>query len=192
MKLKNKNVIFALTGSFCNFNNVILEMKELVKENVNIIPIMSYMAYKTDTRFGKAKDFIEEIERICGKKILHTNNSTEEYIRNNLINIMIVAPCTGNTIAKLSNGICDSPVLLAVRTILKDNKPIVIGISTPDGLSTNAENIGSLLNKKDYFFVPFRQSNPITKPYSISSDFKYIKKTLEYALDKEQIQPILV
>lgn len=192
MKLKNKNVIFALTGSFCNLNSIILQMKELVNENANVIPIMSYTAYKLDTKFGNAKEYIKEIEEITGNKIIHTIKDSEQLLFKNITDIMIIAPCTGNTLAKLSNGICDSPVLLASKLHLRNNKPIVIGISTPDGLSTNAENIGKLLNRKDYFFVPFRQSNPITKPYSISSDFKYIKKTLEYALDKEQIQPLLV
>ena len=192
MKLKNKNVIFALTGSFCNLNSIILQMKELVNENANVIPIMSYTAYKLDTKFGNVKEYIKKIEEITGNKIIHTIKDSEQLLFKDITDIMIIAPCTGNTLAKLSNGICDSPVLLASKLHLRNNKPIVIGISTQDGLSTNAENIGKLLNRKDYFFVPFRQSNPVTKPYSISFDFKYIKKTLEYALDKEQIQPLLV
>ena len=192
MELKNKNIVFGLTGSFCNFQNTILQMKELVKENANVIPIMSYTAYKLDTKFGIAKDYIEEIEELTGNKIIHTIKESKQLSYNTITDIMIIAPCTGNTIAKLSNGICDSPVLEASKLHSRNNKPIVVGISTSDGLSTNAENIGRLLNKKDYFFIPFRQNNPITKPYSISYDYKYIKKTLEYALDKEQIQPILL
>ena len=192
MNLKNKNIIFGLTGSFYNFKSTILQMKELVKENANIIPIMSYTAYKLDTKFGIAEDYIREIEELTGNKIIHTIKDSKQLDYNNVIDIMIIAPCTGNTIAKLSNGICDSPILMAAKIILRKNNPIVIGISTSDGLSTNAENIGRLLNKKDYFFIPFRQNNPITKPYLISFDPKYIKKTLEYALDKEQIQPILL
>lgn len=167
-------------------------MKELKKVGANLLPIMSYKSYRTDSRFGKAKDFIEEIEKICENKILHTNNSTEECIRKNLINIMIIAPCTGNTLAKLSLGICDTPVLIGSSLILRNNKPLVIAISANDGLSENAENIGRLLNRKNCFFVPFRQSNPITKPKSISFESNYIKKTLELALIKEQVQPILL
>lgn len=192
MNLKNKNIIFGLTGSFCNFKSTILQMKELIKENANIIPIMSYTAYKLDTKFGIAEDYIREIEELTGNKIIHTIKDSKQLDYNNVIDIMIIAPCTGNTIAKLSNGICDSPILMAAKIILRKNNPIVIGISTSDGLSTNAENIGKLLNKKDYFFIPFSQNNPITKPYSISFNPKHIKKTLEYALDKEQIQPILL
>lgn len=192
MELKNKNIVFGLTGSFCNFENTILQMKELVKVKANVIPIMSYTAYKLDTKFGIAKDYIKQIEELTGKEIIHTITDTKQLEYKNITDIMIIAPCTGNSLAKLSNGICDSPVLLATKIHLTNNKPIVVGISTSDGLSSNAENIGRLLNKKDYFFVPFRQNNPITKPYSISFEPKYIKKTLEYALDKEQIQPILL
>ena len=192
MELKNKNIVFCLTGSFCNFKNTMLQMKELVKVKANVIPIMSYTAYKLDTKFGIAKDYIKQIEELTGKEIIHTITDTKQLEYKNITDIMIIAPCTGNSLAKLSNGICDSPVLLATKIHLTNNKPIVVGISTSDGLSSNAENIGRLLNKKDYFFVPFRQNNPITKPYSISFEPKYIKKTLEYALDKEQIQPILL
>lgn len=192
MELKNKNIIFGLTGSFCNFENTISQIKELINEKVNIIPIMSYTAYKVDTKYGVAKNYIKQIEEITGKKIIHTIKDSKQLSYKNITDIMIISPCTGNTIAKLSNGICDSPILLATKVHLINNKPIVIGISTSDGLSTNAENIGKLLNKKDYFFIPFRQNNPITKPYSISFDHRYVKKTLEYALDNKQIQPILL
>ena len=192
MNLKNKNVVFGLTGSFYNFKSTILEMKELKKENVNIIPILSYTAYKLDTNFGKAKDYIQEIEKLTGNKIIHTIKEAKLLDSNDEIDMMIIAPCTGNTLAKLTNGICDSPILMATRVTLTKKNPVVIGLSIADGLSTNAENIGKLLNKKEYFFIPFRQNNPITKPYSISFDPKYIKRTLEYTLDKEQIQPILL
>lgn len=192
MDLKDKNIVFGITGSFCTFKNTILQMKELVKEKANIIPIMSYTAYSIDTKFGKSKNYIKEIEDVTGNKIIHTIKDAEQIGRKKMTDIMIIAPCTGNTIAKLSNGICDSPVLVASKLNFKGNNPLVIAFSTNDGLSTSAENIGKLLNRSNYFFVPFRQDNPITKPRSISFDPKYIKKTLEYALEKEQIQPILL
>lgn len=192
MDLKDKNIGFCLTGSFCTFKNTILQMKELVKESANVIPIMSYKAYNSDTKFGKARDYINEIEELTGNKIIHTIKSAEPIGPKNLTDIMIIAPCTGNTLAKLSSGICDSPVLMAVKSHLRNGNPLVIAPSTNDGLSGSAENIGKLLNRKNYFFVPFRQDNPITKPRSIVFDPKYIKKTLEYALDREQIQPILL
>ena len=192
MNVKDKNIGFCLTGSFCAFKNTILQMNELIKEEANVIPIMSYTAYKTDSKYGNAKDYIKEIEELTKKKIIHTPKDAEQICFKNIINILIIAPCTGNTLAKLSNTICDSPVLIATKLHLINNKPVVIGISTRDGLSTNAENIGRLLNKNNYFFVPFRQNNPITKPHSLGFDPNYIKKTLEYALDGEQIQPILI
>ena len=192
MNLKDKNIVFCLTGSFCIFKNTILQMKELIKEKANIIPIMSHSAYKLDTKCGMAKDYIKQIEEITGNKVIHTIKGAQQVGDKNIIDILIIAPCTGNTLAKLSNGICDSPVLMATQIILRSNIPIIIGISAIDGLSTNAENIGKLLNKKNYFFIPFRQSNPITKPNYLSFDTQYIKRTLEYALNREQIQPILL
>ena len=192
MKLKDKNVGFCLTGSFCTFKNTILQMKELVKEKANVIPIMSYKAYKSDTKFGKAKDFINEIESLTGNKIIHTIKDAEPIGPKNMTDIIVIAPCTGNTLAKLGSGICDSPVLMASKSHLRNGNPLVIAPSTNDGLAGSAENIGKLLNRNNYYFVPFRQDNPITKPRSIVFDPKYIKKTLEYALDKEQIQPILL
>lgn len=192
MDLKDKNIGFCLTGSFCAFKNTILQMKELIEEESNVIPIMSYTAYKADSKYGNAKDYIKEIEEITQRRIIHTTKDAELIGPKSITDILIIAPCTGNTLAKLNNGICDSPVLIATKLHLKNNKPVVIGISTPDGLSTNAENIGKLLNKKNYFFIPFRQNNPITKPYSLGFDPNYIKKSLECALDREQIQPILL
>ena len=135
MKLKNKNIGFCLTGSFCTFKNTILQMKELVKEGANIIPIMSYNAYKTDSKFGKAKDYIKEIEEITSNLIIHTIKDAELIGQKNMTDIMIIAPCTGNTLAKLSNGIVDTPVLMAVKSHLKNENPLVIAPSTNDGLS---------------------------------------------------------
>ena len=192
MKLKHKDIGFCMTGSFYTLKNTIIQIKELIKEEANVIPIMSYTAYNIDTKLGKAKDYINEIEAITGKKIVHTIKSAEPIGSKNMTDIMIIAPCTGNTLGKLSLGICDSPVLMASKSHLSYLKPLVIAISTKDGLSGSAENIGRLLNRNNYFFVPFRQNNPITKPCSLCFDPKYIKKTLEYALDKEQIQPILL
>ena len=135
MNLKNKNIGFCLTGSFCTFKNTILQMKELVKEEANIIPIMSYNSYKTDTKFGKAKDFVEEIEKTTKHKVIHTIRDAEPIGPKNMTDIMIIAPCSGNTLAKLSNGIIDTPVLMAVKSHLRNVNPLVIAPSTNDGLS---------------------------------------------------------
>ena len=140
----------------------------------------------------KLGDFIEKIENLTGKKIIHTIQDAEPIGPKNLTDILIIAPCSGNTIGKLANGISDTPALMAAKSHLRNEKPIVIAISTNDGLSSSAQNIGKLLNRNHYYFVPFRQDNPITKPRSLVFDPKYIIKTLNKALDNEQIQPMLL
>lgn len=192
MRFENLKIGFILTGSFCTFNKVIPVIKELKEMGADILPIMSYNAYNLDTKFGKASDFINEIELITEKEIIHTIQGAEPIGPKGLTDIMIIAPCTGNTIAKLANDIIDTPATMAAKSHLRNNKPLVIAISTNNGLSGNAENIGKLLNRKHYYFVPFRQDNPITKPRSIVFDAEYIIKTLEYALEGEQISPILI
>ena len=192
MELKNINVGFALTGSFCTFKKVIPKIKELKDLGANILPIMSYNSYNFNTKFGKAKDFIEEIEGITENKIIHTIQGAEPIGPKALTDIMIVAPCSGNTMAKLACDIIDTPATMAVKSHLRNNLPVVIAPSTNNGLGANAVNIANLLNRKNYYFVPFRQDNPITKPRSIVFDSEYIIKTIEYALDNEQIEPILL
>ena len=192
MDFKDKKIGFILTGSFCTFQKVIPKMKEIKKLGAKIIPIMSFNSYNLDTKFGKAKDFIEEIEEITEKKIIHTIQDAEPIGPKKMTDIMIIAPCSGNTMAKLACDIIDTPAVMAAKSHLRNNRPLVIAPSTNNGLSGNAENIGKLLNRKNYYFVPFRQDNPITKPRSIVFDSEYIIKTLEYALEGEQISPILI
>ena len=192
MELKDKKIGFCLTGSFCTFKNTIKQIKKIVEVGGKVIPIMSENSYNMDTKFGKAQDFIDEIESITNEKIIHTIGEAEPIGPKGLTDILIIAPCSGNTIAKLAHGITDTPATMATKSHLRNNNPVIIGVSTNDGLSGNAENIGKLLNRNNYFFVPFRQDNPITKPRSLVFDPEYIFKTLEYALDKEQIQPILL
>ena len=192
MDLKDKKIGFTLTGSFCTFQKVIPKMKEIKKLGAEIIPIMSFNSYNLDTKFGKAKDFIEEIENITGKEIIHTIQGAEPIGPKKMTDIMIIAPCSGNTMAKLACDIIDTPATMAAKSHLRNNRALVIAPSTNNGLSGNAENIGKLLNRKNYYFVPFRQDNPITKPRSIVFDAEYIIKTIEYALDGEQISPILI
>lgn len=192
MKLKDKRIGFAFTGSFCTFKKTIPQLKRIIEEEGGIvIPIMSFNTYKMDTKFGNSKDFIDEIETITKEKIINTIQGAEPIGPKNLTDIMIVAPCSGNTIAKLSNGITDTPVLMAVKSHLRNSNPVVLAISTNDGLSGSAVNIGNLLNRNNYYFVPFRQDNPITKPRSLVFDPEYIVPTLEAALEREQIQPII-
>lgn len=192
MDLKDKKIGFTLTGSFCTFQKVIPKMKEIKKLGAEIIPIMSFNSYNLDTKFGKAKDFIEEIENITGKEIIHTIQGAEPIGPKKMTDIMIIAPCSGNTMAKLACDIIDTPATMAAKSHLRNNRPLVIAPSTNNGLSGNAENIGKLLNRRNYYFVPFRQDNPITKPRSIVFDAEYIIKTIEFALNGEQINPILL
>ena len=193
MKLGGKRVGFAFTGSLCTFKTVIDELRNVKKENADILPIMSFNSYNLDTKFGKAEDFINEIKEITEKdEIIHTIQGAEPIGPKKLTDVMVIAPCTGNTLAKLANGITDSPVLMATKSHLRNNLPVVIGISTNDGLSGSAENIGKLLNRNNYYFIPFRQDNPITKPRSLVADFKYLIPTIEQALEGEQIEPILL
>ena len=192
MELKDKKIGFTLTGSFCTFQKVIPKIKEIKKLGADIIPIMSFNSYNLDTKFGKAKDFIDEIEEITKRKIIHTIQDAEPIGPKKMTDIMIIAPCSGNTMAKLACDIIDTPATMAAKSHLRNNRPLVIAPSTNNGLSGNAENIGKLLNRKNYYFVPFKQDNPITKPRSIVFDVEYIIKTIEYALEGEQISPILI
>lgn len=191
MKLDNKNIGFALTGSFCTFEKTIQEMKKLSKK-CNLIPIMSFNSYSLDTKFGKAIDIKDEIERICNRKIINTIPDAEPIGPKKMLDLLVIAPCSGNTIAKLSNDIIDTPVTMACKSALRNNTPIVLGISTNNALSGAAENIGRLLNRKNYFFVPFKQDNPITKPRSMVFDTTYLEKTIEEALEYRQISPIIL
>lgn len=191
MKLEGKIIGFVITGSFYAFRKTIDELKNIVRLGAKVVPIMSENSYTTDTRFGKSEDFIKEIEEITNMQVLHTIQEVEPLGRKDL-DIMVVAPATGNTIAKLANDIIDNPAVMAVKSYLRNEKPVVVAISTNDGLSSAGENIGKLLNRKNYYFVPFRQDNPITKPRSVAFDPTYLVKTIEYALEGEQIQPILL
>ena len=192
MNLEEKRIGFVMTGSFCTFRKTIDELKKIVKLGAKVVPIMSENSYTMDTKFGKARDFINEIEDITGTKILHTIQEVEPLGPNDMLDILVVAPATGNTMAKLANDIIDNSATMAVKSHLRKEKPVVIAISTNNGLSGAGENIGKLLNRKHYYFVPFRQDNPITKPRSVVFDPSYLIKTIEYALDGEQIQPILL
>ena len=191
MILKGKNIGFGFTGSFCTFSIAKGILKEISMEN-NVTAIMSFNSYNLDTKFGKAVEHISEIENITSNKIIHTIEDAEPIGPKKLFDILVICPCSGNTIAKLSNDIIDTPITMAVKSHLRNSRPVVIAISTNNGLSGAAENIGRLLNRKNYYFVPVRQDNPITKPNSLVFDPKLIKSTLEEALDRNQIQPFFL
>ncbi len=192
MEVKNKKIGFVLTGSFCTFSKTIPQMKKLKKLGAELLPIMSFNSYELDTKFGKAEEFINEIENICEKNIIHTIQGAEPIGPSHLTDIMIVAPASGNTMSKLACDIIDTPATMAVKSHLRNNLPVVIAPSTNNGLGANMTSIAALINRRNYYFVPFKQDNPLTKPRSIVFDSEYIIKTIELALDGEQIEPILL
>lgn len=192
MEIKNKNIGFVLTGSFCTFHKVIPQIKKMKELEANVLPIMSENSYTMDTKFGKADDFIKEIEEICGSKIMHSIQECETIGPKHLTDIMVVAPASGNTISKLAYDIIDTPATMAVKSHLRNDLPVVIAPSTNNGLGSNMTSIANLINRRNYYFVPFRQDNPLTKPRSIVFDFNYIVPTIESALDGKQIEPILL
>lgn len=191
--MSKETVGFALCGSFCTFKKVIPQMKKLVNEGYRVIPIMSHTAHTTDTRFGKSREINEEIEQICGEKIIYTISGAEPIGPKELLDVLVIAPCTGNTLGKLSNGISDTSVTLATKAHLRNQRPVIIAVSTNDALGTSARNIGTLMNSKNIYFVPMRQDDHINKPNSIVADFDYITDTVREVLaTNSQPQPMLL
>ena len=180
-----------LCGSFCTFSQVIPQIGNLA-EVYDVTPIMSEAAYQTDTRFGKAEDFIKELEEMSGKKVLHTIAQTEPIGPKGLLDILLVAPATGNTLAKLSCGIADSAVTLAVKAHLRNERPVILAPSTNDALGSAAKNIGALMDHKHVYFVPFRQDHPSGKPRSMVADMTLLLPTVRAVEAGEQIQPIIL
>ena len=182
---------FALCGSFCTYERVFPVMERLSK-SYDVIPIFSQSAYSTDSRFGAAAEHIAKAEAICGKPVLHTLTDVEPIGPKKLLDALVVAPCTGNTLAKLAHSIADGPVTMAAKSHLRNARPVIVAISTNDALAGAAENIGKLLARKHYYFVPFGQDDAFGKPTSIVSDFSKIPQTLEQALAGKQLQPLLL
>lgn len=182
---------FAMCGSFCTFSKALEQMEKLILLGYDVIPIMSFNAYSTDTRFGKAEDFRKKIEDMCGKKIISSIKDAEPIGPKKMTDIMLIAPCTGNTLAKLSYAITDTPVTMAAKSHLRQNKPLLLSIATNDALGASAQNIGRLLNVKHVYFVPFSQDDAEKKPNSLVAHFDFIPSSLEYALSEKQIQPII-
>lgn len=191
MDLKGLNIGYCICGSFCTLKYSLEQMKNLVDLGGKITPVMSYSVQNTDTRFGSADFFIDSVETICGEKIITTIKDAEPIGPKNLIDIMVVAPCTGNTLAKLNQGIVDTPVLMAVKAHIRNNKPVLLALATNDALGANLENIGGLINKKNFYFVPFGQDDYKKKPKSMIAHFEKIPEAIISALKGEQLQPIL-
>lgn len=184
------NIGFAMCGSFCTFQKVFPAMKIIASVNT-VTPIFSHTVWTIDSRFGTAKEHIERAADICGRPVLHTIDQVEPIGPKKFFDALIVAPCTGNTLAKLAHSIADGPVTMAVKSHLRNGRPVVIAVSTNDALAGAAENIGKLLGRKHYYFVPFRQDDPVEKPTSMVADFDKLPQTLELALAGQQIQPLI-
>lgn len=182
---------FAMCGSFCTFSNVFPVM-ELLSRDYPVTPIFSEAAYSTDTRFGNAAEHIELAEEICGMPPIHTIVQAEPIGPKKLFDILVIAPCTGNTLAKLAHGIADGPVTMAAKSHLRNGRPVLIAVSTNDALGAAAENIGKLMARKHYYFVPFRQDDPQKKPRSMVAEFSAIPQALEAALEGRQFQPVII
>ncbi len=181
-----------MTGSFCTFSKVIPQINALKNTGAKVIPIMSKSAAETDTRFGRSSEHIKNIEEITGTKVLSTISEAEPIGPKKLLDLLIIAPCTGNTIAKIAGGISDTAVTLAAKSHLRNNRPLLIAVSTNDGLGGNAKNIGILLGRKNIFMVPFGQDDCIEKENSLVADFKLIIPSAISALEGKQLQPILI
>lgn len=185
------NVGFALCGSFCTYSKVFPVMDQIAREHT-VIPIFSQASYVTDSRFGTAREHIERARAICGTEPLHTLGQVEPIGPKKLLDILVVAPCTGNTLAKLAHGIADGPVTMAAKSHLRNGRPVLVAVSSNDALAAAAENIGKLLARRHYYFVPFGQDNACGKPTSLVADFEKLPEAMEKAAEGIQIQPILV
>ena len=192
MDFSNYNRGYGITGSFCTFSKARKAVEHLKELGANVVPIFSFNTQTCDTRFGSAKEFVDGICAITENEGIKTITQAEPIGPNNLLDIMVIAPCTGNTAAKLWSGIVDTPVLMAAKAHMRGGKPLVIAISTNDALGTNFKNIGALMNMKNVYFVPFAQDNHKSKPNSVVADLTLLPDTIEAAMKGKQLQPVLI
>lgn len=192
MSIEGLKIGFALTGSFCNFSNVFPVIKDLASKGADIYPIISHSVDAYDTRFGTAQEWKNKFKEITGKEIIKSIVDAEPIGPKLKLDVLVVAPCTGNTTAKLANAITDTSVTMACKAHLRNQRPLVLAIATNDGLGANAKNIGLLLNTRNIYFVPFGQDDAANKPNSLIAKFDMIEETIEAAILGERYQPILV
>ncbi len=192
MRLQGVRVGFALTGSYCTLEEIIPQMEAVKKEGAHLYPVVSYSVDRTDTKYGTAQHWKSEVTRVCGREAINTMVGAEPVGPEKMFDVLVIAPCTGNTLAKLANAITDTPVLMAAKAHLRNQRPVVLAVSTNDGLGLNARNIGLLLNAKNVYMVPFGQDNPAGKPNSLKAKMDLIVDTILQALEGKQIQPVLV
>lgn len=182
---------YALTGSFCTFAAAFDAAERLIKRDYELTPIMSRNAYEMNTRFGSAEDNRKRLEALTGRSVIHTIEDAEPIGPKRMFDILVVAPCTSNTLAKLALGVNDTPVTMAVKSHVRNQRPVVIAVSTNDALAAAAKNLGALQSQKNYYFVPYRQDDYLLKPFSMVADFKQLERTVELALSGIQVQPMV-
>ena len=190
--MRTERVGFAVSGSFCTHEQVLKALEQLAAVYETVIPIASEASAFTDTRFGTSEELLERLEDLTGQEVLCDIPSVEPIGPKKLLDVLVIAPATGNTIAKLANGIADTAVTMAVKSHLRNGRPVVVALSSNDGLAAGARNIGELLVRKNYYFVPFGQDNAAAKPCSLVADFGKIPETVDAALRGEQLQPVLL
>ncbi|MBT2649564.1 dipicolinate synthase subunit B [Bacillus sp. ISL-34] len=192
MSLKGKRIGFGLTGSHCTYDEVFPEIEKLVNEGAEVIPIVTSTVQNTETRFGKGEDWVERIEKLTGNHVVDTIVKAEPLGPKLPLDCMVIAPLTGNSMSKMANALTDSPVLMAAKATMRNHRPVVVAISTNDALGLNGVNLMRLMAAKDIYFVPYGQDNPTGKPSSMVARMSMIRDTIISALEREQIQPVIV
>lgn len=183
---------FAFCGSFCTFRQAMTALEQVHARYGDVTPIVSEASAATDSRFGPAHEYMREMERICDKRVIDSIPKAEPIGPKHLLDVLVICPCTGNTLAKLANGITDTTVTMAAKAHLRNGGPVVLCLATNDGLAASAKNIGTLLDKKNVYFVPFGQDDPVEKPTSLVADFSRVNDAIDAALRGEQLQPLLL
>ncbi|MGW6297768.1 dipicolinate synthase subunit B [Peribacillus butanolivorans] len=192
MSLQGKRIGFGLTGSHCTYDEVFPEIKKIVNEGAEVIPIVTSTVQNTETRFGKGEDWVERIEKLTGNRVVDTIVKAEPLGPKLPLDCMVIAPLTGNSMSKMANALTDSPVLMAAKATMRNHRPVVVAISTNDALGLNGVNLMRLMAAKDIYFVPYGQDNPIGKPSSMVARMSMIRDTIIAAIEREQIQPVIV
>ena len=190
--MRQERVGFAICGSFCTHQAVLKELEHLCGEYETVLPILSPVTQTTDTRFGTADALLAKVEELTGHRAIRTIAEAEPIGPKGLLDVLVIAPCTGNTLGKLAAGITDTPVTMAAKAHLRNDRPVVIALASNDGLSAAARNLGELLARKNHYFVPFGQDDPEKKPSSLVADFSRTGETVRWALEGRQLQPVLL
>lgn len=190
--MENRTIGFAVCGSFCTHAAAMGSLEQVKARYSHVIPIVSEITADTDTRFGPSHELMREMERICDHRVISSIKQAEPIGPQALLDLLIIAPCTGNTLGKLAHGISDTAVTLAAKAHLRNGRPILLAPSTNDGLATSAQNIGALMARKHFYFVPFRQDDPVRKPTSLISEFSLVSDAAAAALEGRQLQPVLL